>query len=178
MGLPLRGFSPSPLPLFSLFLLPLTRKGPEHYAPAPAELRCQSSKCRSRPVALGRPLVKPLPRPLAVVLLPAAGPRRLPALPGLLPALALMAALRRRITPGTLGIRGSLPVAGSQHDLELVQLVPFGVGALPLGDRLQRLQPGSGGYRFRIVHSPLLSHSSHIVPGFPISPPTMPFFLK
>lgn len=71
-----------------------------------------------------------------MLLLPAAGPGLLTALTGLLAALALMAALRGRIPPGTLRVRGALPVAGSQHDLELVQLVPFGISTLPLGDRL------------------------------------------
>jgi len=43
--------------------------------------------------------------------------------------------LPRSVAPAML-LRGPLPVAGGQLDLELVQLVPFGIGTLPFGNRL------------------------------------------
>jgi hypothetical protein len=44
------------------------------------------------------------------------------------------------------GVRvgAALAVGQRRRDLELVQLVPFGIGALSLGYGLQRLQPGTG----------------------------------
>src|SRR5262245_62979217 len=84
-------------------------------------------------VALGRPLVElPLLSP-ALVLLP-------PALPGLA-AGAGLTTLRRSVAAGIL-LRGPFPVAGGQLDLELVQLVPLGIGALPFRDRPELLQEG------------------------------------
>ena len=38
-------------------------------------------------------------------------------------------------------VRRSGPVARRQHDFEFDQLVPFGFGSLPFGNRQQRLQP-------------------------------------
>ena len=85
-------------------------------------------------------------RPLAAVRLAAAGPGlALPATTtAALPRLA--AALPRLAALGIAGvlIRRSLPVAGSKHDLELVQLVPLFVGPLPLGNGQERLQAGAG----------------------------------
>ena len=81
---------------------------------------------------------------LALMLLPAAA---LPLLTTALPGLVLVTAGRGSIAAGMLLLALSSPVTGSQHDLELVQLVPFGVGALPLRDPLQLLQAGPGRIR-------------------------------
>ncbi|MBI3045200.1 MAG: hypothetical protein HYY78_20495 [Betaproteobacteria bacterium] len=40
--------------------------------------------------------------------------------------------------------RSSLAVSGSEHDLELVELVPFGIGPLPLRNGEKLLQAGAG----------------------------------
>jgi hypothetical protein len=78
----------------------------------------------------------------AVMLLPAAGPG--------------LAAGRRSVPPGIL-LRGPLPVAAGELDLELVELVPFGIGALPFGNRLQRLQAVTGGRWLRFIHGAIIS---------------------
>jgi hypothetical protein len=74
---------------------------------------------------------------LAAMLLAAAGPLLTAALTLLL---LLLAAARHRAGVTEVGIRAALAVAGVEHDLELVQLVPFGIGTLPFGNRLQLLQ--------------------------------------
>ena len=75
---------------------------------------------------------------LAAMLLPAAARALLLAA---LPLLMLLAAARHGSGMPDVRIRPALAIARVEHDLELVQLVPLGVGALPLGDRLQLLQP-------------------------------------
>ena len=63
----------------------------------------------------------------------------------LLAAAALVGLLHARIP-------GPLAVPGGEHDLELVQLVPLLVGALALGNREERLEPGARGRRLGIGH--------------------------
>jgi hypothetical protein len=79
--------------------------------------------------------VKLASRPLAVALPAAtsATPTAASALTGLLAAAGpvMAAALLGVVTATRIG--RALPIGGSQHDLELVQLVPFGIGALPFG---------------------------------------------
>jgi len=59
--------------------------------------------------------------------------------------LLLAAAARARGVPaGILLLASSPPVSGSQHDLQLVDLIPLGIGPLPLRNREQRLQTGTG----------------------------------
>src|SRR5512139_2966892 len=59
------------------------------------------------------------------------------------------------IAPGV--VRVLLPVARSEPDLELVDLVPLGFGPLPLGYREKLLQALAGGNRLRI-HDAIISH--------------------
>ena len=70
------------------------------------------------------------------MLLTAAGPL----LAAALALLLLLAAARHRAGMAKIGIRPALAIARVKHDLELVQLVPLGVGTLPLGNRLKLLQ--------------------------------------
>lgn len=81
------------------------------------------------------------PGPLAVTL-PAAW-SGLPALCGSVP-------------PGIL-LRSTLPISGGQHDLELVELIPVGVGPVPLRNRQKLLQAGAGGNGWRFVHGGIIS---------------------
>jgi hypothetical protein len=67
-----------------------------------------------------------------------------------------MAAGRSAVPPNAL-LRSALSISGSQHDLELVQLIPLGVGPLPLWNRQQRLQAGTGGNRLRFIHGRIIS---------------------
>jgi hypothetical protein len=67
-----------------------------------------------------------------------------------------MAAGRSAVPPNVL-LRSALSISGSQHDLELVQLIPLGVGPLPLWNRQQRLQAGTGGNRLRFIHGRIIS---------------------
>ena len=90
---------------------------------------------------LGRSVVEFPARPL-VVLWPAAASR--------------MAAKRRSASPGVL-LRSSLPVTCGKHDLELIELIPLGIGPLPLRNRQQRLQSGTGRSRLRIIHGAIIS---------------------
>jgi hypothetical protein len=71
-----------------------------------------------------------------------------PLLAAALPLWLLAAAARHRAGAADVGIRPALPVAGGEHDFELVQLVPFGIGTLALGNRLQLLQARSWRYWF------------------------------
>jgi hypothetical protein len=104
-------------------------------------------------------------RPLAAVRLAAARPglaltlaAALPRLPAALPRLA---ALLGGIPAGVL-IGRPLPVAGSEHDLELVQLVPLLVGSLALGNGQERLQAGTGGIiRLLFIHGGIISLLGH-----------------
>lgn len=45
-----------------------------------------------------------------------------------------------------------MPVFGGEHDLQLVQLVPFLFGAIPVGYRPKLLQARSRRIRLRLVH--------------------------
>ncbi len=50
-----------------------------------------------------------------------------------------------------------LPIARSQPDLELVDLIPFGFGSLPLRYREKRLQALAGENRLRCIHGGIVS---------------------
>jgi len=99
-------------------------------------------------------------RPLAAMWLAATGPglalstTTTAAATPLLPAtLARLAALGIAIL-----IRRTLAVAGGEHDLELVKLVPLLVGPLPLGNGQERLQAGAGGIVWLLfVHGGIIS---------------------
>jgi hypothetical protein len=76
------------------------------------------------------------------MLLPAAAGPWLSALTAT--ALSLLSTLLPgNVTPVVL-LRGPLAVAGGELDLELVQLVPFSVGTLPLRNGLKLLQAVAG----------------------------------
>jgi len=105
-------------------------------------------------------------RPLAVTRLPAApstAPATTAAGPILLLAAAtavavllaavtvLLAAARLRVA---IRVGRALPVAGCEHDLQLVQFVPLGVGALAFRYGQQRLQARARGIGLRFVHNP------------------------
>jgi hypothetical protein len=89
------------------------------------------------------PLVELPPLPPAVIL-PAAG--------------SGLAAGHGSVPPDIL-LRGSLPVSAGQLDLELIQLVPLGIGPLALRNRLKLLQAGTRGYRLRFIHGGIISSS-------------------
>ena len=100
-------------------------------------------------------VVEPLPLPPALVLLPAAaGPGLTARVP---PAPLLLSAVLGSALLGSALLRCALPVSGSQRDLQLVQLIPLGIGALPLWNRLQRLQAGTGGNRLWIIHGRIIA---------------------
>ena len=67
-------------------------------------------------------------------------PAARPLLAAALPLLMLLAAARHGSGVADVRIRPALAVAGVEHDFELVQLVPLGVGTLAFGNRLQLLQ--------------------------------------
>jgi hypothetical protein len=54
-----------------------------------------------------------------------------------------------------------MPVLGGQHDLELVQLVPFRVSSILFRNRTQRLQPCARRIRLWFVHDGIISPSGH-----------------
>jgi hypothetical protein len=94
-------------------------------------------------------------------------PLRLPAVmllllpaarPGRLPAGSRLTTLRRRVRPGIL-LRGPLPISAGQLDLELIELIPLGIGPLPLRNRLKRPQAVAGGNRllFIFIHDAIIS---------------------
>jgi hypothetical protein len=60
------------------------------------------------------------------------------------------------IAPGVVRIL-VLSIARSEPDLELVDLVPLGFGALPLGYREKLLQTLAGGNRL-LIHDAIISH--------------------
>lgn len=64
---------------------------------------------------------------------------------------------RCRSVPPGIRLRGSLPISAGQLDLELIELVPLGVGPLPLRNCLKLLQAGTRGYRLRFVHRGIIS---------------------
>jgi len=88
---------------------------------------------------LGRSLVEFSLRPLALVL-PAAG--------------SGLTARCGSVPPGIL-LRSALAISGSQHDLELIELIPLGIGPLPVRNCLQGSQAIAGGNRCRIIHGEL-----------------------
>lgn len=59
--------------------------------------------------------------------------------------------------PANALILGALPVSGRQNDLEFIDLVPLGVGALPVRDRQKLLQALTGGSWLRFVHGGIIS---------------------
>ena len=99
------------------------------------------------------------------MLLAAAGPILTAAAAGLLltaaaaavPALLLAAAEILGGIPPRARVRRALAVPGCQHDLELVQLIPFGIGPLALRNGEQHLQARSGGRRLLFVHNGIIS---------------------
>lgn len=94
-------------------------------------------------IALGRPLVEVFSRPLVV---PAA------AWPGM--------TCRRGPGPSNALLRvASFAITGSEHDFELIELIPLGVGALPVGDRQKFLQALTGGGWLRFVHSRIITRA-------------------
>jgi hypothetical protein len=54
-----------------------------------------------------------------------------------------MTAGRSAVPPDVL-LRRSLSISGSQHDLELIELIPLGIGPLSLRNRQKRLQASTG----------------------------------
>ena len=89
--------------------------------------------------------MKPSLRPSALIL-PAAAATAGPGLP---------AAGWRSVAPGIL-LRGSLPVSGRELDLELIELIPLGIGPLPLRDCQERLQAGARGNGLRFIHGGII----------------------
>lgn len=87
---------------------------------------------------------------LAAVGLPAAGPWLTAA-----GSVLTLTAVALDIAAGR--VRRSLPVPRSQHDLELVQLIPLGIGPLSLWNGEQRLQAGARGSWLRFVHGGIIS---------------------
>jgi hypothetical protein len=61
------------------------------------------------------------------------------------------------VAPGIVRIL-ILSVARSEPDLELVDLVPFSFGPLPLGYREKLLQALAGGNRLLRIHDAIISH--------------------
>jgi len=59
--------------------------------------------------------------------------------------------------PPSVLFRGSLSISGSQHDFELIELIPLGIGPLSLWNRQKRLQAGTGGNRLRFIHGRIIS---------------------
>lgn len=101
--------------------------------------------------------MEPPPLPLAAVLLPAAGSVLIATGSGLTAAMPALAAERRGGIPPHVLIRSTLAVSRSEHDLELVQLVPLGIGPLPLRNGEQRLQARAGRSRLLFVHGGIIS---------------------
>jgi hypothetical protein len=118
----------------------------------------------ARAAAFRRPLMEFTPRPLAVTRLAAApstttaATRPVLLLPAATAVTVLLAAVTMlaagallRVAP-VVRVRRALPVAGSEHDFQLVQFVPLGVGALAFRYGQQRLQARAGGIGLRLVH--------------------------
>ena len=74
-----------------------------------------------------------------------------------LPAAGFGMPTGRSAVPPNVLIRSSLSISGSQHDLELIQLIPLGVGPLSLWNRQKSLQAGTGGKRLRFIHGGIIS---------------------
>ena len=98
-------------------------------------------------------------------MLPAAGPILTAAGPGLTPAMAtLLASERRWSVAPHVRVRCALAVARCQHDLELVQLIPFRIGPLPLRDGEQRLQARAWRRWLLFIHMSIIARRE---PGRP-----------
>jgi hypothetical protein len=82
-------------------------------------------------------------------------PRR--SLAVVLPSAGLGMPARRVAVPPNVLIRSPLSIAGCQHDLELIDLVPLGVGPLSLWNGQKSLQASTGGRRLRFVHGRIIS---------------------
>lgn len=94
-------------------------------------------------IALGRPLVEVFSGPLVV-------------------SAAARSGMTCRRGPGSSNALlrvASFTITGSEHDLELIELIPLGVGALPVGDRQKFLQALTGGGRLRFVHSGIITRA-------------------
>jgi hypothetical protein len=109
------------------------------------------------------------------MLLATAGPILTAAAAGLLTAaampvllLAAAAEVRGSISPHA-RVRRALAIPGCQHDLELVQLIPFGIGPLALRNGEQRLQARSGGRWLLFVHNGIISRRGARSPHLPPS---------
>ena len=105
-------------------------------------------------------LLRPLVLALLAVRAPPVGTavRLLMAL--VLVPLALVALALVRLAFTAHALRDDIAVADGEQDLDLVELVPFGVGALPFGDREELLEARAGGVGLlRSVHAPIIARS-------------------
>jgi hypothetical protein len=68
---------------------------------------------------------------------------------------SLLTAGRRSVAPDIL-LWGALPVSAGQLDLELIELIPLGVGPLPFRNRQERLQASAGGNRLLFIHGDIM----------------------
>ena len=80
----------------------------------------------------------------------------------MLPAAGSGLTTRRRSVPPGIPLWCSLPISAGEPDLELIQLIPLGIGPLPFWNRLKLLQAGTWGYRLRFIHRGIISST-----GFP-----------
>jgi hypothetical protein len=105
----------------------------------------------------------PLLRLLLIRVLPATAALRRTARAGPSAFLALTLAMTLALTVAwTRALsRSRVPVLGGQHDLELVQLVPFLVGSILFRNRTQRLQARARRSRLWFVHDGIISPSGH-----------------
>jgi hypothetical protein len=63
----------------------------------------------------------------------------------------------RRAVPPDVVIGGSLPIAGREHDLQFIDLIPLGLGPLPVRNSEKLLQAMAGGSRLRFIHGVIIS---------------------
>jgi hypothetical protein len=110
-------------------------------APLPPSGARQTGATRPDLTGLGRPLVEFSHRPLTMMR-PTAG--------------SGVAARCGSVPPGVL-LRGALSISSGQHDLELIELIPLGIGPLPLRNRQKRLQASARGNRLRFIHGGIIS---------------------
>lgn len=76
------------------------------------------------------------------------------------------ATMHRR--PGTLfghalGLSIRLPVSRRGTNLELIQLVPLFIGAIPFRDGVKFANPAARINRFRIIHVAIMNHTSSLI---------------